>query len=65
MTNLQNLKEGDRVILRGDHPWATSAGTVVGWEFIDLYRAEFPKIRLDEGPECFVFSAAQVRKTRG
>ena len=63
MTRLQGLKEGDRVILKGDHPWATHAGMVIGWETIELYRAEFPKVRLDEGQECFVFRAAQVRRT--
>lgn len=27
---LTDLKEGNRVVLKGDHPWATHAGTVVG-----------------------------------
>jgi len=63
MLHLNQLKEGDRVMLKGDHPWATHAGTVIGWEYVDLYRANFPKVRLDVGPECFVFNATQVRKT--
>jgi len=65
MLNLKVLKGGDRVVLCGDHPWATSAGTVIGWEFVDLFSVELPKVRLDEGPECFVFSPTQVRKTKG
>ena len=65
MLNLRGLHvhEGDRVVLQGDHPWATYAGTVVGWEFVDLYRAEFPKVQLDIGHSIFVFRAGDVRKT--
>lgn len=65
MMGLKKLQEGDRVILKGDHPWATHSGTVIGWERVDLFDTELPKVRLDEGPECFVFSPAQVRKTLG
>lgn len=63
MIHLKSLKEGDRVILRGDHPWATHAGTVIGWEVVDLFNIELPKVRLDIGPDCFIFKATQVRRT--
>ena len=62
---LKNLKEGDRVLLKGSHPWATHAGTIVGWEFVDMFGKELPEVQLDEGPSCFVFSSSQVRKTKG
>ena len=63
MLTLEKLKEGDRVLLKGDHPWATYAGTVIGWELVDLFGVELPKVRLDIGPECFIFNTAQVRRT--
>ena len=59
------LKEGDRVIIAGDHPWATHAGTVIAWEHDDIFGGiELPKIRLDIGHEIFVTNRSQVRKTK-
>jgi hypothetical protein len=63
ITNLNHLREGDRVVFTHNHPWATHAGTVLGWEHVDLYNAKFPKVQLDTGHTVFVFSAKHVQKT--
>lgn len=32
MTNRTDLKQGDRVTVIADHPWATHSGTLVSYE---------------------------------
>jgi hypothetical protein len=48
---------GDRVRLRGDHPWAGHAGHLVKYEQVSGVRA--PRVRLDNGMEVFVFESSQ------
>jgi hypothetical protein len=54
---------GERVRLRGDHPWAGYSGTVARFEAVSGVRA--PIVRLDNGMEVFVFEASQWARANG
>jgi len=62
MKRKRTLQEGDRVLIRGDHPWAGHTGTVLGWETLSLLGRQAPKIQLDCGPEVFVTHSSQLKK---
>ncbi len=47
------MKQGDRVIIVGNHPWKTHAGTYVGDELIHALSVMRHKIRLDNNFSCF------------
>lgn len=48
------LRDGDRVFLRGDHPWAPSVGTLIAYEKYGLgwwgWRVELDN---PHGQECY------------
>ncbi|MFA5300587.1 MAG: hypothetical protein WC389_20560 [Lutibacter sp.] len=47
------MKQGDRVVIIGNHPWKNNAGTFVGDEVIQINGQSKHKIRLDNGFSCF------------
>lgn len=47
----EGLPTGNRVLMRGDHPWSGFSGTVDRWEKSPFGVA--PVIKLDNGMECF------------
>ena len=48
-----SLEKGDRVVIVGDHPWATCAGELLTWEVLPLVRTKMWRVVLDEGMECY------------
>lgn len=58
------LKQGDRVYIRGKHPWADNIATVMAFEEVGLLRRNMYRLRLDSGQECYADAAAlQILKT--
>ena len=47
------MKQGDRVIIVGNHPWKSQSGTYVGDELVHLLGVQKHKIQLDNGFGCF------------
>jgi len=47
------MKQGDRVIIIGNHPWKSNAGTYIGKEVIQITGKTQHLIRLDNGFGCF------------
>lgn len=47
------MKQGDRVLIIGNHPWKSNAGTYIGDEIIQITGIAKHKIRLDNGISCF------------
>jgi hypothetical protein len=48
------MEKGDRVVIVGDHPWATSAGELLTWEILPAIRTRMWRVVLDKGMECYV-----------
>ena len=47
------MEKGDRVIIVGYHPWATSAGELLILEVMPVIRTKMWRVVLDEGMECY------------
>lgn len=52
MIDTPTIQPGTRVLIKGDHPWAGHTGEFLRFEKTPF--GECPRIRLDNGHECFV-----------
>ncbi len=60
---LDDLREGDRVVLQGDHPWARSTGTYIGKRPAGGTGAWMPVVMIDgSGVQVFVFDDDQWKR---
>jgi hypothetical protein len=47
------MKQGDRVVIIGNHPWKGKSGEFISDEVIQITGIAKHKIRLDNGISCF------------
>ncbi len=62
--NSPAIEVGDRVLITGTHPWRGRTGKYVGLGNAGNY-GEMPKVRLDNGAECFVTEASDWKRLPG
>ena len=53
MIEPSDMEKGDRVVIVGNHPWATHAGELLTWEVLHPIRTRMWRVVLDEGMECY------------
>jgi hypothetical protein len=47
------MNKGDRVVIVGNHPWATNAGELLTWEVLPVIGTRMWRVVLDGGMECY------------